>query len=170
MSAYSEHWLEWYSGALALAHQLLKGANTHGHDPADIVQTAYLKAQQQKRLPDDVYAQKAWLLKVVRNACIDVLRVGKKFDPTAADEMAECSEMNAGKQQLIAQERTLQVRRAMASLPLEMREILALRDINDLPYSDIAAVLGIEKGTVMSRLYRARMALKEKLSHWYADQ
>jgi len=51
----------------------------------------------------------------------------------------------------------------LAGLPEDQREILVLRDYVDLSYAEIADVLGIAKGTVMSRLHRARLALKEEL-------
>jgi RNA polymerase sigma-70 factor (ECF subfamily) len=49
----------------------------------------------------------------------------------------------------------------VGQLPAEYREVLILREIEDLPYKDIAAVTGIPAGTVMSRLSRARLALRK---------
>lgn len=62
------------------------------------------------------------------------------------------------------EERTL--RRLMAALPEEHREVLILREIEELGYREIAAVADIPIGTVMSRLARARAALKER---WLAE-
>lgn len=56
-----------------------------------------------------------------------------------------------------------QVWSALASLPDEQREILVLRDYQDLSYRDIAAALGVPVGTVMSRLHRARRALRDRI-------
>jgi RNA polymerase sigma-70 factor (ECF subfamily) len=50
--------------------------------------------------------------------------------------------------------------RLMDRLPVEYREVLLLREVEDLPYKDIAAVTGVPVGTVMSRLSRARLALR----------
>jgi RNA polymerase sigma-70 factor (ECF subfamily) len=50
--------------------------------------------------------------------------------------------------------------RLMEQLPVEYREVLLLREVEDLAYKDIAAIAGIPVGTVMSRLSRARLALR----------
>ena len=52
------------------------------------------------------------------------------------------------------------IRRLMATLPAPFREVLVLREINDLSYRDIAEVIGAQIGTVMSRLARARAMLR----------
>lgn len=52
------------------------------------------------------------------------------------------------------------VRQALRSLPSEQREIIVLRDVNDFSYADIAQILQLNSGTVMSRLHRARIALR----------
>ena len=62
-----------------------------------------------------------------------------------------------------AGERRRQVAIALAALPAEMREILVLREIQDLPYKRIAAVLDLPIGTVMSRLSRARERMAAEL-------
>ena len=57
----------------------------------------------------------------------------------------------------------LSVQAAIIALPEEWKEIVLLRDIEGLPYCQIAEILGIEEGTVKSRLSRARLALKDRL-------
>ena len=64
---------------------------------------------------------------------------------------------------LVEQSRREQVRRAIAQLPGEFREAIVLREIEDMSYKEIAAVLGIPMGTVMSRLSRARDLLLVEL-------
>ena len=58
------------------------------------------------------------------------------------------------------------LKQTLASLPSDHRQIIVLRDYMDLPYAEIAEVLGIAKGTVMSRLHRARLALGEALKDY----
>ncbi len=55
------------------------------------------------------------------------------------------------------------LKRALAAISVDQRQIIVLRDYLDLPYAEIAEVLRIAQGTVMSRLHRARLALKEVL-------
>ena len=55
---------------------------------------------------------------------------------------------------------------ALATLPGDKREVIVLRDYLDLSYAEIAGVLGVAQGTVMSRIHRARLALKEALGSY----
>ncbi|MEM7362628.1 MAG: RNA polymerase sigma factor, partial [Pseudomonadota bacterium] len=66
-------------------------------------------------------------------------------------------------QYLEIQERDRQLADALLRLSVDQRQIVVLRDYLDLPYAEIADVLGIAPGTVMSRLHRARLALREAL-------
>jgi len=60
-------------------------------------------------------------------------------------------------------QRRATILKALAMIPAEKREMIVLRDYLDLSYAQIADVLGIAQGTVMSRLHRSRLALKEAL-------
>ena len=66
---------------------------------------------------------------------------------------------------LEASQARTRVQRALATLASDKREIIVLRDYLDLTYAEIANVLDIAPGTVMSRLHRARLALKEVLDN-----
>src|SRR5436190_13248432 len=104
-----------------------------------------------------------WLLRIVRNTWVD-LRAKR-----GADQPLEVVENRPAdgpdpEQSAIAGDRRRQVAAALAALPTEMREILVLREIEDLAYKQIAAVLELPIGTVMSRLARAREKLAAELS------
>lgn len=103
-----------------------------------------------------------WLLRIVRNTWVD-LRAKR-----GADQPLEVAENHPAdgpdpEQSALASDRRRQVAAALAALPTEMREILVLREIEDLPYKQIAAVLDLPIGTVMSRLARARERLAVEL-------
>ena len=66
-------------------------------------------------------------------------------------------------EQVLKKERVEVVRRCIRKLQRNLREVLVLRDIQGLPYSDLAETLDVPLGTVKSRLARARRALKEEL-------
>ena len=104
-----------------------------------------------------------WLLRIVRNTWIDLSAKAGADQPleTVAERAAEGPDPE---QSAVAGDRRRQVARALAALPAEMREILVLREIQDLPYKQIAAVLDVPVGTVMSRLARAREKLAAELS------
>ncbi len=64
---------------------------------------------------------------------------------------------------VLRQEDEQSVRRAVEELPVELREVVVLRELEGLSYKEIAAIAGIPMGTVMSRLARARERLRERL-------
>lgn len=144
-------------GAHALAIQILGNAD----DAADAVHDALATALSK---PDSYDADKGplkpWFMRVVRNRCLDMLR-RQRSGTVPVDDLVEPS---AGPEQALeAAQRGQRIQNALARLPAERREIVVLRDYLDLSYAEIAAVLGIAQGTVMSRLHRARLALKEAL-------
>lgn len=146
-------------GAHALAAQLLHSSD----EAADAVHDAY--AQVLAR-PGAFDARKGplrpWFLRVVRNRCLDLLRKRRPGGVPAHDlpDPADSPERHAETEQ---RERVL--RQALAGLPGAQREILVLRDYLDLSYAEIADVLSVAPGTVMSRLHRARLALREEVEN-----
>ena len=103
-----------------------------------------------------------WLLRIVRNTWVDQRAKQSADQPL---EMAENQPADGPdpEQSAIAGDRQRQVAAALAALPADMREILVLREIQDLPYKQIAAVLDLPIGTVMSRLARARERMAVEL-------
>ncbi len=65
--------------------------------------------------------------------------------------------------QLLREDQKQSVRRALEELPLELREVVVLRELEGLSYKEIAAIAEIPLGTVMSRLARARERLRQRL-------
>jgi RNA polymerase sigma-70 factor (ECF subfamily) len=108
-------------------------------------------------------------LTIVRNTCYDRLRKNRRLTPLAAPEELDraCDDRlpsPEAEQLRLADERMLQ--EGLAALPAEYRETLVLRELEGMPYREIAQVTGVPIGTVMSRLARGRKrlgdALKEK--------
>lgn len=114
---------------------------------------------------------KPWLAAIVRNRARDVLRRRRRrpVEPLESAEgtpRPEAIDRSPGPE-LGAERRELQRRvwRALAALTPAQREILVLRDYQDLSYEEIAGVLRVPLGTVMSRLHRARKSLRERLEN-----
>ncbi len=104
-----------------------------------------------------------WLLRIVRNTWTDLrLRKGAESLPLEAAEN-EAADGPDPEQSAMAGDRRRHVAAALAALPVEVREVLVLREIEDLSYKQIAAVLDLPIGTVMSRLARAREKLAAEL-------
>jgi len=146
------------NGAHALALQML--GNTD--DATDAVQDAFVKVLNKPAAYDaDAGPLKPWFLRVVRNRCIDLIRRRRPEDANAL----ELSDPGPGPEvSLEGEQRNQLLKHALASLSVDQRQIIVLRDYMDLSYAEIADVLEIAGGTVMSRLHRARMVLKEELT------
>ena len=107
-------------------------------------------------------AARPWLLRIVRNTWIDQRAKLGRDQPLESAENRP-SEGADPEQSAVAGDRRRQIASALAALPAEMREVLVLREIQDLPYKQIAIVLDLPIGTVMSRLARAREKLAVEL-------
>lgn len=146
------------NGAHALAVQMLGNSD----DATDAVHDAFVKVMNQPAAYDSKSGPLTpWFLRVVRNHCIDLIR---RRRPGSVD-VETLQDQAPGPEGLteIAQ-RDQQLQRALARLSDEQRQIIVLRDYMDLSYAEISQVLDIAQGTVMSRLHRARFALKEELT------
>ncbi|HMF44526.1 MAG TPA: sigma-70 family RNA polymerase sigma factor [Polyangia bacterium] len=101
-----------------------------------------------------------WMLTIATRTCLDVLKA--KRPPTESIPESLASAANP-EQEAAERQMGRRVAAAMARLPEEMRAVLVLRAYHDFDYDEIAAALGLELGTVKSRLGRARAALREAL-------
>ncbi|MDB5881699.1 MAG: polymerase, sigma-24 subunit, subfamily [Ramlibacter sp.] len=157
---------------LDAAYSLARWLVRDEHVAEDVVQDAYLRAFRyfgSFRGGD----ARPWLLGIVRNVCYSWF-VQQKRTREFECEMEDVDAPNLDSQDRIQTPETLllqkveraQVTAAISSLPLAFREVLVLREIEELSYEDIARVLDIPKGTVMSRLSRARRLLHEYLSDY----
>ena len=145
-------------GAHALAIQILGNAD----DAEDAVHDAFATALDRPGAYDARKGPlKPWFLRVVRNRCIDMLRRRRTSSSMPVEELE--STTKTPEEALEASETSFRLEQALARLPADRREIVVLRDYLDLSYAEIATVLDIAPGTVMSRLHRARLALKEAL-------
>jgi len=145
------------NGAHALAIQILGNAD----DAADAVHDAFTTVLSRPRAYDRKKGPfKPWFLRVVRNRCIDLLR--KRRDTgQPVEELADPG--MAPERNLEILQRDQQLEKALTRVSVEKRQLLVLRDYLDLSYAEIADVLNVAPGTVMSRLHRARLSLKETL-------
>jgi RNA polymerase sigma-70 factor (ECF subfamily) len=144
-------------GAHALAVQILGNS----HDAADAVHDAFETAlARPERYDSSKGALRPWFLRVVRNRCIDMLRRRHGSD-VPVDQLVDRGQ--TPQEALESAETAGRINAALRAIPGDKRQIVVLRDYLDLSYAEIADVLDVAPGTVMSRLHRARMALKEAL-------
>jgi RNA polymerase sigma-70 factor (ECF subfamily) len=151
---------------LDAAHNLARWLLRNEQDAQDVVQEAYLRAF---RSFGGFHGSngRAWLLTIVRNASYTLLKKNHAVDLTTTfDEEIHVSGHESVSPVTILErsEDAELIREAMDDLPAEFREILALRHLEGLSYKEIADIVQIPPGTVMSRLSRARAKLKECLA------
>jgi RNA polymerase sigma-70 factor (ECF subfamily) len=158
-------------GAFKLASQIL-GQTT---DAEDVLQDAVSIAIVHRSAPKPSSADfKPWFYRVVRNKSIDKLREQKRHQSEQFDDQVALDlDTNIAadpEQALQTTQLNLQVKSALTLLPDQQREIVLLKDYHQLSYLEIAEVLDIPKGTVMSSLHRARLALKTLLTETVGDK
>jgi RNA polymerase sigma-70 factor (ECF subfamily) len=152
---------------LNAAYNLARWLTRNEHDAQDVVQEAYLRAF---RFFDSYRGGdgKAWLLEVVRNTCFTWRRREKRNLTTVVfDEAAHTSggvyPSNQEEALVDAANRTI-LQDCIERLPEGFREVLVMRDLEEMSYREIAEVASLPTGTVMSRLSRARKRLEECVS------
>lgn len=131
-------------------------------DAEDLVQETYLRALRKFDQFEFGTSCKAWLFKIMRNIAIDQIR---KKAPLLATGNEMCNDdlscIDAKADHLAC---SIDIKTAFSELPSKYRIIVLLKDIEGFTYQEIAEILNFPIGTVMSRLYRGRQALKSILS------
>ena len=146
---------------LSAAYNLARWLVHNQDDAEDLVQEAYLRAF---KFFSGYYGgdSRAWLLTIVRNTCYTWLqqnRVLRLADPIE-DKLDEVGLDFADPEMLLLQSVDAQiVRQSLQELPVEFREIVVMREMEGLSYKEIADIVDIPIGTVMSRLARGRKRL-----------
>ncbi len=140
-------------------------------DAADVVQEAYLRAM---RYSDSFSGQnpRAWLFAIVRNTFFS-MRKGNIPAETAVpfdEDLHREDEQPGPEATMLKRADARVVNDALAQLSLEYREVIVLREFEDLSYKEIARVTGAPVGTVMSRLARARDQLTRAIQLRMVDE
>ena len=148
---------------LNAAYNLARWLARDGNDAEDVVQDACVRAL---KYVGSVHGNdaRAWFLTIVRHAFYDWLgrnRPGEivQDDGTAIDMAIDHAAVDP-EQSASRNDQTQALVDAVAALPLQYREVLVLRELEELSYKEIARVADIPIGTVMSRLARARALLQ----------
>ena len=128
----------------------------------DLIQDALSRAMSKKEQLKDHARIEQWLYRILHNCWMEHLRRNRpSIDIDSIQLVEELSpETDLSKLQVVDS-----VRHSIGRLPIGQRQVVTLIDLEEFSYSEVAEILEIPVGTVMSRLSRARKALKEDLFH-----
>ena len=151
---------------LDVAYNLARWLTRNDQDAQDVVQEAYIRAFRS-------FAgfrggnTRAWLLKIVRNTCFTWLQQNRRIQQSVEfdEEVFNSDSYSPNPEEILLQSASrLAVHQALESLPDNFREVLVLRELEELSYQEIADITGAPMGTIMSRLSRSRDALRQSLT------
>ena len=151
---------------LPAAYNLARWLVRSDQDAEDVVQEAYLRAF---KFFDGYRGgeSRSWLLTIVRNSCYSWLqrnRARELTDPIDDSHEEALIDFANPELRLLREADAQMVREALAGLPLEFREVMVMREMEELSYKEIAAIADLPIGTVMSRLARGRKRLYSLLA------
>ena len=133
----------------------------------DLVQEALFKAMKNIDSLRDHSIIDAWLYRIMLNCWHDYLRVkGRNVESVEIKDESTTEHSEAYQQGQIVS----RVRKSVAGLPMTLREVVTLVDFAGMSYAEVAEIVDIPIGTVMSRLFRARKNLKQELMDLSLDE
>ena len=142
---------------------------TKSHDAADdLAQESFIKAFYSLKSFIEGYSFSAWIYKICMNLTINYLKRQKftlpesKLGDRSLESLGERTKKD-NSDPLIQKELRVKIEREIDELPAAYKAVFILRTYEDLSYEEIAKTLKISKGTVMSRLFRARERLQKNL-------
>lgn len=163
-------------GQLVEAHQskiysLCYRMTGNAEDAADLTQEVFLSAWRSLSRFQEQSSFGTWVYRMATNASIDFLRREKRrqvlsmtMEEDSEERQAQVPDERYSPHRLLEQKEARQaVANALAALSPEHRQVLVLREMEGLSYTEMAHLLDLEEGTVKSRLARARLALKDFL-------
>jgi RNA polymerase sigma-70 factor (ECF subfamily) len=176
--AFAELWLKYETRVYNHCMRMLGDE----HDSMDLTQDVGIKVIRNIKNYQHTYAFYTWLYRITVNCCIDAIRKKRRHAPEVSltphgdeesgDQPRENSipdETFVPDKALLNQELSDVMNGAIGQLSEKLRAIIVLKEVDGFSYDEIAAILGCSRGTVKSRLFRARERLKEMLKGYVAD-
>lgn len=124
----------------------------------DVSQDAFVKAFYSLSQLDNEYAFSSWMIRIVSNLCKDRLKQRGKIKLAGEESILRAEQMGYDESHEM-----LTIEEAMNRLTLEHKEAILLHDVQGFRYEEISNMVGIPIGTVKSRLFAARLALRKEL-------
>jgi RNA polymerase sigma-70 factor (ECF subfamily) len=171
--AFEQEVLQYIDGLYGYALHLTRNPD----DASDLVQETYARAFRARSQYELGTNARAWLFAILRNTFLNLRRADGRAPRTVPcewiDELAEGDdgelpiERSADPHRCFLNDLLREdIDKALAELPEEFRSAVVLCDVEEMPYAEIAEVLGVPIGTVRSRIHRGRGILQKKLHEW----
>lgn len=129
----------------------------------ELIQDVYLCALKKLNTLRNKDRLKQWLLRITRNTCLNRVRKERLYRLLLFKVRNDQVEMNTPELNILQEEQHQKLKNAVNRLPQKQRIVFIFREYGQLSYREIASILGIKEGTVMSRLNRARQAVITQL-------
>lgn len=136
----------------------------------DLVQETLSKALKNADQLRDPELLNSWLFKILNNCWHDHFRQYREMEDIDEIDDLHCANANTPEDVHARNQIVGRVRDAVSRLPLGQRQVLTLVDLEEFSYAEVAGILDLPAGTVMSRLCRARRALKDSLQELAPSQ
>jgi RNA polymerase sigma-70 factor (ECF subfamily) len=135
-------------------------------EASEVAQEAFLRSYQSLDRFDDTKPFDIWVIAIARNLCLDILRRRSRVRQQNVDEMHEYlpSHERSQLEGAIAKEEQQSLEAALATLPAQDREVLALYYVQRRTTKEIAQIIGCAPGTIMAKLFRAREKLRKHMT------
>lgn len=134
------------------------------------MQEVYLRAFRKIDSTINSHFSREWLYRIAKNACINHMKKKRLSRIFLMRSGVNPVEQNTPEQQIILKEQHLMLRRAIGKLPRKLHEVFVLKEYAHLSCLEIAQILDIKQGTVLSRLNRARQAIIDKFKEVHNEK
>jgi RNA polymerase sigma factor (sigma-70 family) len=124
----------------------------------DVSQDAFVKAFYSLSNLDNEYAFSSWMIRIVSNLCKDRLKQRGKFMLAGEESLLRAEQIGSDESH-----ENLTIEEAMNRLTMEHKEVILLHDVQGYRYEEVSQLIGVPLGTVKSRLFAARLALRKQL-------
>lgn len=136
-----------------------------GLDAEDLAQESFLKAAKSLHQYDERASLYTWLYRIARNTCIDEMRKLRRKRRSGSDQEFDDARFCPPQADTIERrEQHALFHKVLAGLPDEARELIILKDLDALKYEEITEIMQMPEGTAKSKLFRARLLLKKRMT------
>jgi len=132
-------------------------------DAEDLMHEVYIRALEKIDSLRDHKQSKIWLFRIARNTCLNFVNKQRLHRIISPEPRNPGYDSNSPEWQMMQSEHFQLLKKTVSKLPKKQREVFILREYGHLSYKEISDVLNVNEGTVMSRLNRARQAVKSQI-------